>query len=173
MDPYLIVFRILHIVAGIAWVGSAFFFFYFVEPTARTLGPDAQKFMQHMTKERKVDLVMMGLSGIAIVAGGFLYWRASGGFDPDWIATDSGIVLTVGAAFALLAFFAGMTLIAPRVRKMEEIGAEAAASGGPPSQEQMTQITKIQEQLRVIGTYDFAFLVIAAVAMSIARYVSF
>lgn len=173
MEPYLITFRILHIVAAIAWVGSAFFFFYFVEPTARALGPNAHGFMQHMTKERKVDMVMTILSSITIVAGGFLYWRLSGGFDPDWIASDSGIVFTIGAAFALLAFFSGMTLIAPRVRRMEAIGAEAATSGGPPNPEQMAQITGIQEQLRVIGAYDFLFLVIAAVAMSIAKFVSF
>lgn len=171
MEPYLITFRILHIVAAIAWAGSAFFFFHFVEPTARALGPDAQGFMQYMTKERKLDKVMTVLGGITIVAGGFLYWRASGGFDPDWIATDGGIVLTIGAAFALLAFFSGMILIAPRVRRMEEIG--GAASGGPPSQEQMAQITQIQEQLRLIGVYDFVFILIAALAMSIARYVSF
>ena len=43
---YLIVLRLVHIVASVCWAGGAFIFFLFVEPTAKALAPGGQQFVQ-------------------------------------------------------------------------------------------------------------------------------
>ena len=40
-DTFMIVFRFLHIVTGVAWVGSAFLFVGFIGPSAAEVGPSA------------------------------------------------------------------------------------------------------------------------------------
>ena len=39
MNIYMIILRLIHILAGIFWVGTAFFFVLFFEPTLKTSGP--------------------------------------------------------------------------------------------------------------------------------------
>lgn len=38
MNIFIILLRIVHIFAGVLWVGSAIFYFVFVEPTVKGLG---------------------------------------------------------------------------------------------------------------------------------------
>ena len=38
-EPFMIVFRFLHILAGVLWVGSAFLFVGFIGPSAAEAGP--------------------------------------------------------------------------------------------------------------------------------------
>ncbi len=43
MDLEMVVLRILHIVFGVFWVGSAFFLVLILEPRLRALGPEIQR----------------------------------------------------------------------------------------------------------------------------------
>lgn len=173
MEPYLITFRILHILSAIAWAGSAFLFTFFVEPTVNALGEEGGKFMGYMSRERKINVVIPIISAVTVISGGFLYWHTSNGFDLDWVTSDVGIGFTIGAVAAIIAFVLGIVLIGPNVGRMEAIGAEIAASGGPPTQEQMAGMAKVQRTLTLVGRIDIAFIGIAALAMSTARYLNF
>jgi uncharacterized membrane protein len=173
MEPYVITFRILHIMSALAWYGASFLFNFFIEPTAKALGPDGGKFMEHLSKERKVSAIITTIAAITLVSGGFLYWRDSGGFDPDWITSDVGLGFTVGSVAAILAFVAGAIFIGPNVKRMGALGAEIEASGGPPTPDQMQRMEKIQHTLGVVGKWDFAVLTIAALSMAVARYLNF
>jgi hypothetical protein len=56
----MIVFRFLHIVAGVLWVGSAFLFVGFIGPSAAEVGPAAGPLLHAAVKERKVAKVITG-----------------------------------------------------------------------------------------------------------------
>lgn len=78
-----IVLRILHIGSGVFWVGTAWFFFGFIEPTTKAIGPQAGPFMHHVVRQRRVVRAIVGAGAINVVAGAFLlYWRASAGLNP-------------------------------------------------------------------------------------------
>lgn len=173
MEPYIITFRILHIMAALAWFGASFMFEFFIEPTARALGPGAERFMTHLSKERKLSQVITVIALVTLIAGGFLYWRDSSGFDVDWITSDVGLGLTVGSIAAVVAFGIGATLIGPNVRRMGKLGEEIGAAGGAPTEAQMAAMGRIQERVKTSGRVSFGFLVIAALAMSTARYLNF
>jgi uncharacterized membrane protein len=52
-EPFMIVFRFLHILAGVLWVGSAFQFVLFIGPSANEVGPSAGPLLTAAVKKRK------------------------------------------------------------------------------------------------------------------------
>jgi uncharacterized membrane protein len=168
MDWLQIVLRVVHIGAGIFWVGSATFLLVFVEPTVQALGPKAGPVMAHLNQVRKMPVVIAYSAILTITAGIWLYWRDTNGFDLDIITTSVGIGFTVGAIAAIIAFVIGLTMVRPRV---ERLGALAGAMGsGSPTQEQVQEMGQLQGALRGISIFNEVLLVIAVAAMASARF---
>src|SRR5688500_20258407 len=115
MDTYMVVLRILHILAGVFWVGAAFTTILFLQPTALEVGPAARPFMAHLAgKRRLVDWVLRA-AGLTILAGVLMYWRVSGGLDGDWLSSAPGVSLTVGALCGIAAFSLGLSVVRPTI----------------------------------------------------------
>jgi uncharacterized membrane protein len=170
MDTYMVVLRILHILAGVFWVGAAFTVILFIQPTAREVGPAAGAFVSHLAgKKRLVDWVL-GAAGLTVLAGLLLYWRVSGGLDGDWIGSAPGISLTLGALCGIAAFTLGLTVVRPTIMASLAIGREVAASGGPPSPEQGARIQALQHRSHAVGQIIVPLLVVAVAGMAAARY---
>lgn len=170
MELDLIVLRLLHIFAGVFWVGSAWYFFYFIEPTSTELGPESEKFMTGIVQKRKMPLIITSASAITVLAGLALYWRVSGGLTGAWVTSGPGIGFTIGGLAAIVAFVAGFALIKPRVDRVSTLGAEMKAAGGPPAQAQIDEMGGLQRQLRQIGLADAILLTVAVFFMAISRY---
>ncbi len=173
MDAYMIAFRIIHIASAILWAGSAVFYSGFVGPTVETLGPEAGKFFNHLVRQRKAVVFFDVVSTLTIVAGGFLYWRDSGGLDLDWIQTGFGTGLTVGAIAGLVSWLFVVLVLAPTSYRLTALGQRIAAAGGPPSQEQVTALQALQSRLKTFSLLTVGGLAVAIVAMATARYLSF
>ncbi len=170
MDTYMVVLRILHILAGVFWVGAAFTTILFLQPTAREVGPAAGPFMAHLAgKKRLVDWVLRA-AGLTVLAGLLMYWRVSGGLDGDWLRSAQGVSLTIGALCAIAAFSLGLSVIRPTIMATLAIGREVAASGGPPTPEQGAQLQALQERGTAIGRVVLPLLVVAVAGMAAARY---
>jgi uncharacterized membrane protein len=170
-ELYVIVLRAAHVVAGAFWIGAAFLFFGFINPTLRHLGPPTNRdFMAYLVGRRRFPRWMVFATSTTIVAGLLLYWRASDGLDPTWISSPVGLGFTLGGAAAIIAFAMGMTLISPTLERLDRLGNEIGASGGPPSAEQLAELQAIDRRLGWTGTADFALLSIAVVFMAISRY---
>ncbi|HEX2030053.1 MAG TPA: hypothetical protein VHL78_01440 [Actinomycetota bacterium] len=170
MDAYLIVLRIFHILAGVFWVGASVFFFLFVEPTAKALGPQAGPFMGHMTQKRKLPAVIVSAAGVTVVAGLLLYWQVSGGLDQAWLKSGPGIGFTIGALSAIGAFVLGLVVIRPNVERMGALAGEIQASGGPPNPAQAAELQRLDTRLKSVGRINIALLTVAVLLMAIARY---
>jgi hypothetical protein len=169
MDVYMVVLRVVHIVAGAFWVGSALLLFLFLQPAAREVGPAAAPFMMQLAKKRVTDVVL-GAAGLTILAGLLMYWRVSGGLDPDWIGSAQGIALTVGALCAIAAMGIGGSIVRPSMMKAGAIGQAAAAGGGHPTPEQAAEIQTLQQRVRTAGAIVVLLLIVAVAAMAAARY---
>ena len=170
MDTYMVVLRILHIVAGVFWVGAAFVTTLFLQPTAREIGPAAGPFMAHLAgKKRLVDWVLRA-AGLTVLAGVLMYWRVSGGLNPDWIGSAYGIALTVGALCGIAAFTLGLTVVRPTIMATLAIGREVAESGGPPSPEQQAQLQALSKRGKDIGNVIVPLLLVAVAGMASAQY---
>jgi uncharacterized membrane protein len=167
MDLVYAVLRVLHIGAAMAWAGGAALFFFYIEPTLNKLGPDAEKFADEMINKRKVPIYFAAVSTVAVLAGLTLYVRQAGGFQL-WTTTP-GIIYTVGAIAAIIAWIGGNVLITPAVKMVGAIGQEMKSAGGPPSAELMGRMHAAQERLRTIGMWDLILIGIAILCMESAR----
>lgn len=170
MDAYVIVLRILHIVAGVFWVGSAALVTFFLEPAAQTLGPAAGPFMGELSAKRKLPIAISVAGIVNVLAGLLLYWEASNGLDPDWITSGPGLGFTVGGIAAIVGLTVGVGFIRPRFARLGAIGAEVQASGGQPSQSQAAEVQRLNHVLKRLGLSVMTLLVFAVVAMAVARY---
>jgi hypothetical protein len=170
MDTYMVVLRVVHILAGVFWVGAALTTVFFIQPTAREVGPAAGPFMMHLAGRRRlVDFVLIA-AGLTVLAGLLMYWRVSGGLDPDWIGSAPGISLTVGALCAIAALAVGGSIVRPTIMATLAIGQAVAASGGPPTPEQAAELQALQRRGTAAGKVVVPLLIVAVIGMAAARY---
>jgi hypothetical protein len=169
MDWYMVVLRIVHVVAGAFWVGSAIVVFRFLQPAARDVGPAAAPLMANLAQRRRLPDITLGAAGLTILAGVLMYWRVTLGLDPDLIGTAYGIAITLGALAAIGAVVMGASIVRPSMLAAMAIGQEAAAAGGP-TPEQTAKIQELQGRVRSAGNVIVPLLVFAVAAMAAARY---
>ena len=171
-SPLMIVLRFLHIVSGALWVGSAFLFVGFIGPSAAEVGPSAGPLMSVAVKKRKVAKLITWL-GMITVAAGWTMWLKNmddfGGLS-NWLDTNFGVAITIGAVLATTTFFIGYFGVGRNVERMVDLGDQIAASGGPPSPEQQAEMDRIGSALQRHGKLDLILLLLAITAMSTARY---
>lgn len=170
---FLILVRLVHIVAGILWGGAAVSYLFFIKPSVKSIGPAGPQFMKNLAERRRYPLFMLSMSFLTVLSGGILYWVSSGGISLAWITTGTGIGFTIGSLAALVAFFVGSLGIGPTSAKMGSLGGEIAAAGGPPTPEQTDEMYALEKRLSRAETVDFIMLVIAMVTMASARYWTF
>jgi uncharacterized membrane protein len=172
---FYIIFRIFHIGAGIAWVGSVYFLVVFVQPASAAIGPAAAPFMNELLGARKLVDRIIALAAVTILAGLILYLKdmdLAGGFG-DWIGTARGVVFTIGGVAAILAVAIGIFGTRPAVQRLLAIGrqvGQATQGGGAPPPELAAEVAVLQGKLRGFARASFGLLVVAVLAMSTARY---
>ena len=169
---FMIVFRLLHIVAGVLWVGSAFLFVGFIGPSAAEVGPSAGPILHAAVKKRKVPKVITGLGITTVVAGWILWLRDLNDYGSlgDWLGSNFGLVLTIGAVLATIAAFLGAFGVGRNVERLVDMGDAVAASGGPPTPEQQARIEHLGGEIEKHGKIDLVLLLLAVACMATARY---
>jgi hypothetical protein len=171
-SAYMLVFRILHIMAGVLWVGSVFLLTTSIAPAAEAIAPAGAPLLGELLGKRRLVDRIIGLGAITVVAGAFLYWHDWHLFPSfgDWLSSRFGGSLTIGMVSALIALGIGGSITRPNVRRLLGLGAEVAASGAPPTPEVAAEIGVIQHRLKVAARVGLGFLLFAVLAMSVARY---
>ncbi len=169
MDYYVLVLRIIHILGGVFWAGSAFLLTGYIAPTASQMRPEGPKFMQRLVLGTGYLSAIGIAAGLAILSGLLLYWRASGGLQTEWLSTGTGVMFTIGGLAAIGAgVFGG--LIASNGKKLATLGASLE---GPPSPEQAAELGHLQNRGANLGAANAVLLVITIIAMASAQYVFF
>jgi len=171
-SAYLIVFRILHVMGGIAWGGAIFLMVFFLQPTAKAIGPAAGPFMRELLSTRRLVDWILGIATVTIVAGGFLYWHDWQQFASlgDFLGGAFGLWLTIGAISALIAFAIGLFATRPAIVRTFAVGARIAQAGEQPPEELVREMAALQARARTLAKLNLTFVAIAAFAMSTARY---
>src|SRR5207244_10568506 len=89
--PFVIaLLRLLHILAGVFWVGGVLFLARFLLPTAAALGPAAGPVMDHLNRVGRLSQTLLG-AGVVPVLGGFpLSWHDAAGSRAACMASSTG-----------------------------------------------------------------------------------
>ena len=166
----LIALRLAHVIAGVAWVGGAFVMILLVTRTARLRGADGDAFMTTLLTQGKAARYFEIAAVTTVLAGGLLYFRASGGFQIEWITSPSGIGFTIGAVAAIVSLVWGGLAVGPAGKRAAAVQAEVVAAGGVASPAQTAEIDSIRRKLNTFAMADLALLGTAVVTMATARY---
>ncbi len=170
MDLGLIALRLAHVVAGAAWVGGAFVMILLVTRTARLRGADGDAFITTLLTKGKAARYFEIAAVTTVLAGGLLYFRASGGFQLAWITSPSGIGFTIGALAAIVSLVWGGLVVGPAGQRAAAIEAEVGTAGGVATVAQTTELDAIRQKLSRFAVADLALLGTAVVTMATARY---
>lgn len=164
----ILILRILHIAGGIMWVGSATLYLFLLVPAARSAQSAGQKFLQ--TLGPKFGAMMGMVTTITVLSGALLYARfAAGGLSFIW-NTGIGLAFTVGAVAALGSYAMGVGYFGRMQAKIEKLGVEMESVQGAPNPAQVMEMNRLQSNLMKAYKFDFVLLIVAMLAMAVARY---
>lgn len=167
-----IILRLLHIVSGIFWVGSALTLTFFVSPAAAAAKESGQKFMAQMLQNTSFNKVIISSSLTSVLAGLALYWLDSGGLTSPWMTTGPGLGFGLGGVAGLLGLHFGFQQNR-RSGRLMQLGKQIQSQGSPPTPEQAGEIQAIQAKLKTGGFWNAFFLLLAAILMATARFWAF
>jgi uncharacterized membrane protein len=170
VDLLIILLRIVHIAAGVFWVGAAFTFFLFVLPSVKVLGPNAGPFMNQLNIRRHFPEIVILAGAAAVLAGGILYWMRSGGLNPAVITSGPMLAFAAGGITGTVALIIAAFVVRPRARGMNALGGQIAAAGRPPTEEEAAQLGTLEHAIKRYGAINLVLLTITVIAMASARY---
>lgn len=169
MDTSMVVGRLIHILAGVFWVGTMVFVTTFLIPAIRDTGPDGGKVMAALTRRRFMQ-VMPVIAILTILSGLHLLGKVSNGFQVEYLKSGPGHAYGVGGGLAILAFIIGIAVTRPAMMKAVKL-AESAASA---SEDERPVILAKAQASRARGARAGIvvawLLVLATVAMAVGRY---
>ena len=164
---FMMILRVLHIGAGLFWVGSVFFMTRFILPAIQEAGPEGGKFSAVLMRGGRVQRAMMESAGVTIIAGLIMYGRYIMQTDGVWARSTVAMGLGVGAIAAIAAFVLGVTINVPASRRIMAI---MASSGSPLSTEQLAEIGRLRGRLASTSRIVLVLLTVAVISMSVSRY---
>jgi uncharacterized membrane protein len=167
----MIVLRLIHILAGVFWAGTVFFFASFLLPSMRDAGPAAGAVTKQLIAVRKYPRAILIIASLTVLSGFALYGMDISISNGAFARSRTGMVFGIGGIAATLTIITGMVIMTPTANKMAALGAAIQAGGQPPTPEQAAEQARLGKKMG-IGTQIGAFLLlIAVVCMAIARYV--
>ncbi len=155
--------KLIHVLAGIFWLGSALLVTAFILPTAQKLGPQAGPFMNHLMNDKKLPVYITGASGLTFLSGLLLYWRVSDGFAVINWQWPGGLSLMMGMISGTIVFLWGHMVQSRNAKRLTQL---TAGLTGPPTPDQAAAIQALQSSLRKGGWFGVVLLLISAVGMA-------
>lgn len=166
----MLIFRLFHVISGVLWVGGVVLLTFFILPSVRAAGPGGGQFMRQLLTRTPIAAYIPSVGGLTVLSGLGMFWVNSKIAVGNWAATGPGITYSIGGLAGLLALIIGGIMIGGSIGKLKKI-ALASDPAVPPSAEQAAQIAQLQQRADKGNKIVLPLLIIAIVAMAVARYV--
>jgi uncharacterized membrane protein len=166
----LLILRTIHILLGVFWAGTIIFFAIFMLPSLRDLGPDGAKVMGALQKRRYME-IMPAVALLTIITGFWLYWIVSGGFDPAYMGSRSGMLYGVGGVTAVLALLIGVTVIRSAAMRVGAIMQKLPQMpAGAERDALMVEVQRLRQRTGFGSSIVALLLIITVSLMAVTRY---
>src|SRR5690348_10775792 len=167
------VVRLIHILAGIFWVGATLFLAGFLIPAIRAVGPSAGPLMSQLMQQRHLQRWINVSMALTILAGFALFGLDSRAGGRGFGGSPMGITLSIGALLAIIAAGVDGAMGRPASKKLGAIAQrmqETQRSGAAPPADLVAQTAPLQAKLARALTLTAWLLLLSATTMAIARY---
>ena len=168
----MLILRLIHILFGVFWAGTAMFNAIFLIPAVRALGPAGGPVMQEIAAKRKLPVYFLVAGLLTVLSGFALFWHDSAGFSNGFMRSAGGMTFGIGGVFALIAVLLGIFVVTPAAMRLSKLGASIAAGAKPPTPEQAAEVQGLQIRLGMMAMLAAGLLTITTICMAVARYVS-
>jgi uncharacterized membrane protein len=159
MDIYLIVLRLIHIIAAFIWVGTGFYSVVILYPALAEVGADASKITAALAKGRAFRLAFPVSAGITVLAGILLYIKPG----ESAIFTSAGwMSISIGALAGLAAIIHGGAVLGRATIRYVTLATSGNAQPG--------ELASTLAYIQLHGRISLALLAIAVLGMESARY---
>jgi uncharacterized membrane protein len=149
MNYLMLGLRLIHILAGVFWVGATLTVTYYLKQST------------DLTSRRRLATAMTAAGVLNVFAGYAMYWLDSAGFSSAWTHSGPGIGFAIGGAFGLL----GLILRLLANRKMKTLGRS--------DDELSENLGGNEQKLARLDLFNAWALLIAVLFMAGARYLMF
>ncbi len=166
MNILVIVLRVIHIVAGVFWVGGSVVTTFFISPAASATGEAGHRVFVQLIRNLRFVQRFASAAGATVLAGGALYWIDSRGLSSPWMFSGPGFGFALGALFAIVGFGFGIRV----GRATGRLADDMSAIQGTPTEGQMLGLEASQRQVFRLRLVQDMLLVIALACMATARY---
>lgn len=112
MTVAIISLRLLHVLAGVYWVGSGLFLALEVGPSLAATGPAGGAVLLEL-RRRRYHHGLLYAALVVIASGLGLLWIVSGGMRVSWLSSAPGVVLLTGAVASVAAVIIALGSIWP------------------------------------------------------------
>jgi hypothetical protein len=165
------ILRLIHILAGVFWVGTTLAVVRFLLPAVAATGPAGGVVMREIVLRRRLPVALLGSGGITILAGLGLYGFEQAGSNGAWAHSPMGITISIGAVLSIIAVIFGAVRVRPAAMKLSALGEKLAGTSGPPAADVVAEMDRLRAQLTSGTSLVAVLLVLATAAMAVARYV--
>lgn len=172
MNWLIVVLRLLHIFGGVFWAGAVFTLARFVLPAVAAMGPVGQQFMRQLTMVQGLTKAMTIAGVVTVLAGLWLMWNDSAGFQPAWMGSGIGVMLSIGGLSGIGAAASGVRS-GMKAARLGQLFRELDAAKGAPQPEVVAEVQQIGAKLASGVRAVAVMLAITVACMAVARYVQF
>ncbi len=165
----LLVLRVIHVVGGIFWVGSAMFTTIFLMPAVAAAGPSAGAVLGAL-RQRGLLTVLPIVALLTIASGVRLLWIVSGGFAAAYFHTAAGHTFALAGAAAIVSFLVSFFIARPAAIRSGQLGGSLAAATVEQRPALTVEMEKLRRRAAVASGIVVALLVLAAAGMAVGRY---
>lgn len=166
--PEMLLLRVVHILAGIFWLGAGLMTSIFLVPALTSAGPAGGAVMQAL-RTRGLMTWMPIAAGLTMLSGIRLFWIASGGAFGAFAATSVGRTFALAGAASVVGFLIAMFVGRPAQQAAMQLQRSAAEQ--PDKRESIEQrIAQLRKRGSLASLTGLLLLVASATGMSVARY---
>lgn len=169
MNAIFLSVRVLHVLFGGIWLGSAVFLVYLLIPALRATGPDAAKLMPVLV--RRVPSFFAIVSGLNVLSGLWLYWLFTNGFDRALSATVGGRVFGVGGLLGLVAAIMGGSVVGRNMKRSVEIQLQLEKAEPSARAALADQMARHRQKAGTGGQIVAVLLIVTIMLMALGHYV--
>ena len=166
MNIILVVVRLLHILAAVAWVGVGLTQVIIIGPALAAAGESGLRFAKALGTIPAFRMVFPVASGVTVLAGIILYLTGS----VSHFSQTGNIVLGIGALAGIAAMIHGGAVTGRSAAALGELIANSVPNTGAIPADALAQIRAKAAEQASHTRLSFILMVIALIGMGAARY---
>jgi uncharacterized membrane protein len=162
--------RVLHVLLAAIWVGATVFTSFLLMPAVQDTGPAGGQVM--MSLNRKGITAFFGaMGGITVLTGIYLFWRFTGGFDPEISRSNAGMAFGIGGVAGILAVIIGGSVVGRSANKAAALMEQVVKAPDAQKGALMQQAGVLRQRMATFGIVVVLLQIIALVTMALAHYI--